>query len=142
VEPIESTVLKGGTHSPHKIQGIGAGIIPAIYSAEVVDRIYDVKFDDAVALARRLAREEGIFVGISAGAVLWSAFELAKELGPGKRVIAVLPDTGERYLSTALFEYTDLVNQPATTPQMWAEMQAAKAAAPAPSAAPPSAPAP
>ena len=142
VEPIESTVLKGGTHSPHKIQGIGAGIIPAIYSAEVVDRIYDVKFEDAVAVARRLAREEGIFVGISAGAVAWSAFELAKELGPGKRVIAVLPDAGERYLSTALFEYTDLVNQPATTPQMWAEMQAAKAAAPAPSAAPPTAPAP
>lgn len=128
VEPIESTVLKGGTHSPHKIQGIGAGIIPSIYDAKVVDRIIDVKFEDAVNVARRLSREEGLFVGISAGAVAWSAFEIAKELGPGKRVVAVLPDTGERYLTTALFEYTDVVNQPATTPQMWAEMQAAAAA--------------
>ena len=129
VEPVESTVLKGGTHSPHKIQGIGAGMIPAIYRADLVDRIIDVAFDDAVAVARRLAREEGIFVGISAGAVAWSAFEIAKELGPGKRVVAVLPDTGERYLSTALFEYTDLVNQPATTPAMWAAMQAEAAGA-------------
>jgi cysteine synthase len=129
VEPIESTVLKGGTHSPHKIQGIGAGMVPAIYDPKVIDKIYDVKFEDAVEVARRLAKEEGIFVGISAGAVAWSAFELAKELGPGKRVIAVLPDTGERYLSTALFEYTELVNQPATTPQMLAEQQAAAAAA-------------
>jgi cysteine synthase A len=128
VEPVESTVLKGGTHSPHKIQGIGAGLIPAIYDASVVDQVIDVAFDDAVRVARALSREEGLFVGISAGAVAWSAFEVAKELGPGKRVVAVLPDTGERYLSTALFEYTDLVNAPATTPQMWAEMQAAAAA--------------
>ena len=128
VEPVESPLLRGGTHSPHKIQGIGAGIIPAIYRADVVDRIYDVKFEDAVAMARRLAKEEGIFVGISAGAVAWSAFEMAKELGEGKRVVAVLPDTGERYLSTALFEYTDLVNQPTTTPQMLAEQQAAATA--------------
>ncbi len=135
VEPIESTVLKGGTHSPHKIQGIGAGLIPAIYNASVVDRIIDVAFDDAVQVARRLSKEEGLFVGISAGAVAWSAFEIAKELGPGKRVVAVLPDTGERYLSTALFEYTDVVNQPATTPQMLAAMQA-QAAAPPPSPAP------
>jgi len=130
VEPVESQVLKGGTHSPHKIQGIGAGMIPSIYRADVVDRIIDVAFEDAVAVARRLAREEGIFVGISAGAVAWSAFEIAKELGPGKRVVAVLPDTGERYLSTALFEYTDLVNQPATTPAMLAAQQAAAATPP------------
>jgi cysteine synthase A len=129
VEPVESQVLKGGTHAAHKIQGIGAGMIPAIYDANVIDKIYDVKFEDAIGVARRLAKEEGIFVGISAGAVAWSAFELAKELGPGKRVVAVLPDTGERYLSTALFEYTDLVNQPATTPQMLADQQAAAAAA-------------
>jgi cysteine synthase len=134
VEPVESTVLKGGTHSPHKIQGIGAGIIPSIYDASVVDQVIDVAFDDAVRVARALSREEGLFVGISAGAVAWSAFEVAKDLGPGKRVVAVLPDTGERYLSTALFEYTDLVNAPATTPQMWAEMQAAAAAS---AAAPP-----
>ena len=129
VEPIESQVLKGGTHNPHKIQGIGAGIIPAIYDAKVVDRVADVKYEDAVNISRRLAREEGIFVGISSGAVTWAAIELAKELGPGKRVVAVLASTGERYLSTPLFEYTDLVNQPATTPQMLADAQAAQAAA-------------
>jgi cysteine synthase A len=128
VEPVESQLLRGGTHSPHKIQGIGAGMIPAIYRADVVDRIYDASFDDSVALARRLAKEEGIFVGISSGAVTWAAIELAKELGPGKRVVAVLASTGERYLSTALFEYSDLVNQPATTPAML-EAQAAAAAA-------------
>ena len=120
VEPIESQVLKGGQHNPHKIQGIGAGMIPAIYDANVVDRVIDVKYDDAVNVARRLAKEEGIFVGISSGAVAWAAFEIAKELGAGKRVVAVLASTGERYLSTPLFEYTDLVNQPATTPQMMA----------------------
>jgi cysteine synthase A len=129
VEPVESPVLRGGTHSPHKIQGIGAGIIPAIYRADVVDRIYDASFDDSVSYARRLAREEGIFVGISSGAVTWAAVELAKELGPGKRVVAVLASTGERYLSTALFEYSDLVNQPATTPAMLEAQAAAEAAA-------------
>jgi cysteine synthase len=128
VEPVESQLLRGGTHSPHKIQGIGAGMIPAIYRADVVDRIYDANFDDSVGYARRLAKEEGIFVGISSGAVTWAAIELAKELGPGKRVVAVLASTGERYLSTALFEYSDLVNQPATTPAML-EAQAAAAAA-------------
>jgi cysteine synthase len=134
VEPVESQVLKGGTHSPHKIQGIGAGMIPAIYDANVVDRVIDVVFEDAVNVARRMAKEEGIFVGISAGAVAWSAFEIAKELGPGKRVVAVLPDTGERYLSTALFEFTDLVNQPATTPQMMAAQTGQTPAPPAPPA--------
>ncbi len=129
VEPIESQVLKGGTHNPHKIQGIGAGLVPSIYDAKVVDRIADVKFEDAVGVARRLSTEEGIFVGISSGAVAWAALEIAKELGEGKRVVAVLPDTGERYLSTALFEYTDVVNQPATTPQMLAAQEAAAAAA-------------
>ncbi len=128
VEPIESQVLKGGEHKPHKIQGIGAGMIPAIYDAKVVDRVADATFEDSINYARRLAKEEGIFVGISSGAVVWAAIELAKELGPGKRVVAVLASTGERYLSTALFEYTDIVNQPAITPQMWAEQQAALAA--------------
>ena len=120
VEPIESQVLKGGTHNPHKLQGIGAGMIPAIYDPKVVDRIFDATYDQSVALARRLAKEEGIFVGISSGAITAAAFEIAKELGRGKRVVAILPSTGERYLSTPLFEYTDLVNQPATTPQMMA----------------------
>lgn len=116
VEPIESQVLKGGTHSPHKLQGIGAGMVPAIYDAGVVDRVIDVKFDDAVAVARSLAKSEGILVGISSGAIAWAALEVGKELGEGKRVVVVLPDTGERYLSTPLFEYTDVVNQPATAP--------------------------
>lgn len=120
VEPIESQVLKGGTHNPHKLQGIGAGMIPAIYDPKVVDRIFDATYDQSVDLARRLAKEEGIFVGISSGAITAAAFEIAKELGRGKRVVAILPSTGERYLSTPLFEYTDLVNQPATTPQMLA----------------------
>ena len=122
-------MLKGGTHSPHKLQGIGAGMIPAIYDAKVVDRIFDATWDDAIRVARRLSKEEGVFVGISSGAIAHAALELAKELGPGKRVIAILPDTGERYLSTALFEYTDLVNQPATTPAMLAAQQEAAAAA-------------
>jgi cysteine synthase A len=129
VEPIESQVLKGGEHKPHKIQGIGAGLIPAIYDAKIVDRVLDATYEDSVHYARRLAREEGIFVGISSGAVTWAAIEIAKELGPGKRVVAVLASTGERYLSTPLFEYSDLVNQPATTPAMLAEQEAAAAAA-------------
>jgi cysteine synthase A len=124
VEPVESQVLKGGTHNPHKLQGIGAGMIPSIYDANVVDRIVDVTWDDAVVVARRLSKEEGIFVGISSGAIAWAAIQIAKELGAGKRVVVVLPDTGERYLSTALFEYTDLVNQPATTPAMLAAAEA------------------
>jgi cysteine synthase A len=125
VEPVESQTLKGGTHSPHKLQGIGAGFIPAIYDSKVVDRIFDATWEQASTTARRLAKEEGIFMGISSGAIAWAAMELAKELGPGKRVVAILPSTGERYLSTALFEYTDLVNQPATTPAMLAAQAAA-----------------
>jgi cysteine synthase len=130
VMPIEAQVLKGGPYAPHKIQGIGPSFIPAIYDAKVVDRVFDVTFDQAVDTARQFAKREGIFVGISSGAVAYAALQIAKELGRGKRVIAVLPDTGERYLSTPLFEYTDVVNQPATTPAMYAAQQAAAAAAP------------
>ena len=115
VMPVEAQVLKGGPYAPHKIQGIGPSFIPANYDAKVVDRVFDVTFEQAVQTARRFAKEEGIFVGISSGAVAYAALEVAKELGRGKRVVAVLPDTGERYLSTPLFEYTDLVNAPATT---------------------------
>jgi cysteine synthase A len=125
VEPIESQVLKGGQHAPHKLQGIGAGMVPSIYDAAVVDRVFDVTYEQAVNTARRLAKEEGIFVGISSGAIAYAAGEVAKELGAGKRVVTILPDTGERYLSTPLFEFTDLVNQPATTPQMLAAQAAA-----------------
>jgi cysteine synthase A len=117
VMPVEAQTLKGGPYAPHKIQGIGPSFVPAIYDKDVVDRVFDVTFDQAVDTARKLAKQEGILVGISSGAIAYAAIEIAKELGAGKRVVVVLPDTGERYLSTALFEYTDLVNQPATTPQ-------------------------
>lgn len=131
VMPVEAApVLRGGPYAAHKIQGIGPSFIPAVYDAKVVDRVFEVTFDQSVATARRLAREEGIFVGISSGGVAYAALEIAKELGKGKRVVAVLPDTGERYLSTPLFEFTDLVNAPATTPAMYAAQQAAAAAAP------------
>lgn len=118
VMPVEAAqVLKTGTgFTPHKLQGIGPSFVPAIYDAKVVDEQFDVTFDQAVQTARRLAKEEGIFVGISSGAIAYAALEVAKKLDKGKRVVAILPDTGERYLSTALFEYTDLVNQPATLP--------------------------
>ena len=130
VMPVEAQTLKGGPYAPHKIQGIGPSFIPKIYDASVVDQVRDVTFDDAVKTARRLAKEEGIFVGISSGAVAWGALQVAKVLGAGKRVVAVLPDTGERYLSTPLFEYTEMVNRPPTLP------------APAPSASAPPPPPP
>jgi cysteine synthase A len=132
VMPVEAQTLTGGPYAPHKIQGIGPSFIPQIYDASVVDQVRTVTFDDAVKTARRLAKEEGIFVGISSGAVAWVALQVAKELGAGKRVVAVLPDTGERYLSTALFEYTEMVNRPPTLP----------APAPTASAPPPPPPAP
>lgn len=116
VMPVEAQVLKGGGFTPHKLQGIGPSFVPAIYDSKVVDRVFDVTFDQAVSTARRLAKEEGIFVGISSGAIAYAALQIAKDFEPRKRVVAVLPDTGERYLSTALFEYTDLVNQPPTLP--------------------------
>ena len=130
VMPVEAQTLKGGPYAPHKIQGIGPSFIPAIYDANVVDRVFDVTFEQAVDAARKLAKEEGILVGISSGAIAHAAFEIAKELGKGKRVVAVLPDTGERYLSTALFEYTELVNQPATTPQAYAAANAPASSSP------------
>src|SRR5438876_8619718 len=117
VMPVEAQVLKGGPFQPHKLQGIGPSFIPKIYDASVVDEVFDVTFDQAVSTARRLAKEEGIFVGISSGAIAYAALQVARDFARDKRVVAVLPDTGERYLSTPLFEYTDLVNQPATLPQ-------------------------
>jgi cysteine synthase A len=136
VMPVEAQTLKGGPYAPHKIQGIGPSFIPAIYDASVVDRVFDVTFEQSVEAARNLAKNEGILVGISSGAIAHAAFEIAKELGSGKRVVAVLPDTGERYLSTPLFEFTALVDQPATTPQAYA---AANAAASAPAQTSPAA---
>ncbi|MGH9456882.1 MAG: cysteine synthase A [Thermoanaerobaculia bacterium] len=127
VEPVESQVLRGGAHSPHKLQGIGAGFVPSIYEAAVVDLVIDVTYGDAVETARALAKQEGILVGISSGAIAFAALDLARQLGPGKRVVAVLPDTGERYLSTPLFEYSEIVNQPATAPAAQAKEVVAEA---------------
>ncbi len=104
VEPDASAVLSGGEPGPHPLQGIGAGFIPENYDGTVVDEVIRIKNDDAFTTARALAQKEGILVGISSGAVFRAALQVAKKLGKGKVVVAVLPDTGERYLSTALFE--------------------------------------
>ena len=103
VEPAESPIFSGGRPGPHKIQGIGAGFIPEVFNKEIVDRFIPVSFNDACGAARRLAEQEGILCGISSGAILHASCELASELGDGKRLLAILPDTGERYLSTELF---------------------------------------
>ncbi|HEY8423943.1 MAG TPA: cysteine synthase A [Clostridia bacterium] len=104
VEPQSSPVLSGGKPGPHKIQGIGAGFVPKTYSPEVVDEIIQVADGDAFAASKEVARTEGLLVGISSGAALWAATELAKRPeNEGKTIVVILPDTGERYLSTPLF---------------------------------------
>jgi len=99
VEPANCAVLSGGNPGPHKIQGIGAGFIPEILNRKIIDRVIPVSDDDAYRTAKRLAREEGLLVGISSGANAWAAKQVAKELGKGKAVVTILPDTGERYIS-------------------------------------------
>lgn len=105
VEPADSPVLSGGQPGPHKIQGLGAGFVPEILNTKLLDEIIRVTTDQAIKASRRLAREEGILVGISSGAALHAALEVAaRPENKGKMIVAILPDTGERYLSTPLFE--------------------------------------
>ena len=105
VEPLDSPVLSGGKPGPHKIQGIGAGFVPQILDVKILDEIIKVSNDDAGVVARNLVRQEGIFVGISSGAAMQAALEVARRKDSiGKTIVVIFPDTGERYLSTWLFQ--------------------------------------
>lgn len=108
VEPFDSQVIAGGRPGPHKIQGIGAGFLPDILNKEILDEIIPVKNEDALRTGRELARTEGLIVGISSGAAVYAALQLAqREEHKGKRIVVILPDTGERYLSTLLYQFED-----------------------------------
>ncbi|UTR12466.1 cysteine synthase A [Evansella sp. LMS18] len=107
VEPKDSPVLSGGKPGPHKIQGIGAGFVPGILNTDIYDEVMTVTADQAFEYARKAAREEGILGGISSGAAIYSALEVAKKLGKGKKVVAVIPSNGERYLSTPLYQFEE-----------------------------------
>ena len=109
VEPADSPVLSGGQPGPHKIQGIGAGFVPDVLNPNIIDEIITVKNDDAMATGRELAKTEGLLIGISCGAAVWAATQVARRPeNKGKVIVVILPDTGERYLSTALFTEPDL----------------------------------
>ncbi|MBR1517377.1 MAG: cysteine synthase A [Bacteroidales bacterium] len=108
VEPKSSAVLNGQPSGPHKIQGIGAGFIPKTYSADLIDEVFDVENDDAIRTGREIAQQEGLLVGISAGAALYAASQIAlRPENKGKKIVVLLPDTGERYLSTVLYAFED-----------------------------------
>jgi cysteine synthase A len=105
VEPKKSPVISGGSPGPHKIQGIGAGFIPQVLNRDIIDEIIQVDDNDAFTTSKRLAMEEGLFVGISAGAAIWAALQVASQLGKGKLVVTLLPDTGERYFESGTVFY-------------------------------------
>lgn len=107
IEPAASPILSGGKPGPHKIQGIGAGFVPDILDTGVYDGVITVENEQAFETSRRVAKEEGILGGISSGAAIFAALKVAKELGEGKRVVAVVPSNGERYLSTPLYQFED-----------------------------------
>jgi cysteine synthase A len=107
IEPSSSPILSGGAPGPHKIQGLGAGFIPDILDTSVYDEVIQVENEQAFETSRRVAREEGILGGISAGAAIFAALKVAKELGAGKRVVAIIPSNGERYLSTPLYQFEE-----------------------------------
>jgi len=109
VEPDASPVLSGGQRGPHPIQGIGAGFIPAILNTKIYDEIIRVKNDDAMTIARRMAVEEGLLVGISSGAATWAAMQVAaRPENKGKLVVVIIPSFGERYLSTPLYAHLEV----------------------------------
>ena len=105
VEPADSPVLSGGKPYSHKIQGIGAGFVPETLDVEVYDEIIQVKTEQAFEYARRVAKEEGILVGISSGAVIYAKNRSCEKLGKGKKVLVIIPSNGERYLSTPLYQF-------------------------------------
>ncbi|PIC98621.1 MULTISPECIES: cysteine synthase A [unclassified Sporosarcina] len=107
VEPEDSAILSGGKPGPHKIQGIGAGFVPEVLDTDIYDEIIKVSNDDAYTFARRAAREEGILGGVSSGAAIAAALQVAKKLGKGKTVVAIIPSNGERYLSTPLYQFDE-----------------------------------
>jgi cysteine synthase A len=107
VEPTDSPILSGGKPGPHKIQGIGAGFVPDTLSTDIYDEVLTVTNEEAFEYARRAAKEEGILGGISSGAAISAALKVAKKLGAGKKVLAVIPSNGERYLSTPLYQFEE-----------------------------------
>jgi len=115
VEPARSPVLSGGVRGQHQFQGMGPGFVPQNFDRSVVDRIVQAWEEDAFPLARRLAQEEGLFVGMSSGAIVGAALGIARELGPGHRVACIAPDSGSRYLTTALFEDPAAPNSPSAS---------------------------
>jgi cysteine synthase A len=115
VEPARSPVLSGGVRGQHQFQGMGPGFVPRNFDRSVVDRIVQAWEEDAFPLARRLAHEEGLFVGMSSGAIVGAALEIARELGPGRRVACIAPDSGSRYLTTALFGDPGAPNSPSAS---------------------------